>query len=119
MKNKQVISAVIGGAFFAIPYVGLSIGVLPALAIGATAFTASELVLSGVKEKSPLKISDKDTYKKVEAAKKHNEEILNLISKVENQKTKQNLSEIHDTVNKIIGTVEKHPKKVEKLDNFL
>ena len=41
MKNKQVISALVGGAFFAVPYIGLSIGVGPAIAIGATAFAAS------------------------------------------------------------------------------
>ena len=55
MKSKQVISAIVGGAFFAIPYIGLSLGIAPALAIGVTAFTASELVLSGVKEKENLK----------------------------------------------------------------
>ena len=54
MKSKQVISAIVGGAFFAIPYIGLSLGIAPALAIGVTAFTASELVLSGVKEKENL-----------------------------------------------------------------
>lgn len=118
MKNKQVVSAVVGGVFFAIPYIGLSIGVLPALAIGATAFTASELVLSGVKEKETLKITNKDAYKKVVAARKQNEEIFKLIPKVENEKTKQGLTEIHDTVNKIINTVEKKPKKIDKLDNF-
>lgn len=118
MKNKQVVSALVGGAFFAIPYIGLSIGILPALAIGATAFTASELVLSGVKEEEKLKITDKNAYKKVVNAKKQNDEISKLIPKVENEKTKQNLIEIHDTVNKIINTVEKKPKKIEKLDNF-
>ena len=118
MKNKQVVSALVGGAFFAIPYIGLSIGILPALAIGATAFTASELELSGVKEEEKLKITDKNAYKKVVNAKKQNDEISKLIPKVENEKTKQNLIEIHDTVNKIINTVEKKPKKIEKLDNF-
>ena len=118
MKNKQVISAIVGGAFFAVPYIGLSIGVIPALAIGATAFTASELVLSGVKEKETLKSTDRDAYKKVVNAKKQNEEIYKLIAKVENENTKKNLNEIHDTVNKIISTVEKNPKKVDKLDNF-
>lgn len=118
MKNKQVISAIVGGAFFAVPYIGLSIGVIPALAIGATAFTASELVLSGVKEKETLKSTDRDAYKKVVNAKKQNEEIFKLIAKVENENTKKNLNEIHDTVNKIISTVEKKPKKIDKLDNF-
>lgn len=118
MKNKQVISAVVGGALFAVPYVGLAIGVIPSLAMGLTGFVASELVLSGVTPKETLKNTDRNSYKKVMTAKKQNEEILKLIPKVETEKTKQNLTEIHDTVNKIISTVEKKPKKINQLDNF-
>ena len=118
MKNKQVISAVVGGALFAVPYVGLAIGVIPSLAIGLTGFVASELVLSGVTPKETLKNTDRNSYKKVMTAKQQNEEILKLIPKVETEKTKQNLTEIHDTVNKIISTVEKKPKKINQLDNF-
>ena len=65
MKNKQIASAVVGGIFFAVPYLGLSLGIAPALVIGATAFTASELVLSGVKTKDTLKTTNKDLYKKI------------------------------------------------------
>jgi 5-bromo-4-chloroindolyl phosphate hydrolysis protein len=118
MKNKQVISAVVGGALFAVPYVGLAIGVIPSLAMGITGFVASELVLSGVTPKETLKNTDRNSYKKVLTAKKQNEEISKLIPKVETEKTKQNLTEIHNTVNKIISTVEKQPKKINQLDNF-
>ena len=118
MKNKQIASAVVGGIFFAVPYLGLSLGLAPALVIGATAFTASELVLSGVKTKETLKTANKNLYEKINIAKKQNEEIAKLILKVETEKTKQNLSEINQTVNKIITTVEKEPKKESKLDNF-
>lgn len=118
MKNKQVISAVVGGALFAVPYVGLAIGVIPSLAMGITGFVASELVLSGVTPKETLKNTDRNSYKKVLTAKKQNEEISKLIPKVETEKTKQNLTEIHNTVNKIISTVEKKPKKINQLDNF-
>ena len=51
MKNKDIVSAVVGSAFFAVPYLGMSIALAPALAIGCVAFGASELVLSGVKGK--------------------------------------------------------------------
>ena len=118
MKNKQVISAVVGGALFAVPYVGLAIGVIPSLAMGITGFVASELVLSGVAPKETLKNTDRNSYKKVLTAKKQNEEISKLIPKVETEKTKQNLTEIHNTVNKIISTVENKPKKINQLDNF-
>lgn len=118
MKNKQILSAVVGGAIFAIPYLGLAIGVLPSLAMGVTGFVATELVLSGVKTKETLKNTDRNSYKKVMNAKKQNEEILKLVPKVENEKTKQNLNEIHNTVNKILTAIERKQKKINQLDNF-
>ena len=81
MRNKEVVSAVVGGAFFAIPYLGMSIALAPALAIGCVAFGASELVLSGVKGKESLKDTDRELYLKITEAKKQNREILNLIPK--------------------------------------
>ena len=70
MKNKEIISAVVGGVFFAVPYLGLSIALAPALAIGCGAFGASELVLSGIKPKETLKNTDRKSYLKVNNAKK-------------------------------------------------
>ena len=118
MKNKEIVSAIVGSTFFAIPYLGLSITLGPALAIGAAAFGASELVLSGVKTKELLKETNRPLYLKLNKAKKENKEIFNLISKVESEETKKNLKEIHDTVNKIITTVEENPKKESSLGNF-
>ena len=118
MRNKEVVSAIVGGAFFAIPYVGMSIALVPALAIGCAAFGASELVLSGVKGKETLKITDRSLYEKLNTAKKQNKEISNLIPKVESLETRKNLSEIKETVNKIIETVETKPKSAKKINNF-
>ena len=119
MENKkEIISAVIGGTFFAIPYLGLSITLAPALAIGAAAFGASELVLSGFKTKEILKDTNRSLYLKLNKAKKQNKEIHNLISKVESDATKKNLNNIYDTVNKIVATVEENPKKANSLGNF-
>ena len=118
MKNKEVVSAIVGSAFFAIPYVGMSIALAPALAIGCVAFGASELVLSGVKGKETLKSTDRDLYTKLNIAKKQSKEIVNLIPKVDSVETRKHLSEIHETVNKIISTIETHPKKAKKINNF-
>ena len=46
MKNKDIISAIIGSAFFAVPYLAFSTPLAPALAIGVAAFGAGELILS-------------------------------------------------------------------------
>ena len=118
MKNKEVVSAIVGSTFFAVPYLGMSIALFPALAIGCVAFGASELVLSGVKGKESLKDTDKNLYNKIMTAKKQNREILDLIPKVESSETKKNLTEIYDTVVKIINTIENNPKKAKKINNF-
>ena len=118
MKNKEVVSAIVGSAFFAVPYLGLSFALAPALAIGCAAFGASELVLSGFKAKESLKDTDRELYLKITKAKKQNREILELVPKVESESTKKNLMEIYDTVIKILNTVQFNPKKAKKIDNF-
>ncbi len=118
MKNKELVSAVVGSAFFAIPYLGLSVALAPALVIGGMAFGASELMLSGIKGKVTLKDSDRPLYLKISEAKRESKMILSLIPKVESEETRKNLNEIHDTVTKIIKTVEDNPKKAKGIDNF-
>jgi 5-bromo-4-chloroindolyl phosphate hydrolysis protein len=118
MKNKEIVSAVVGGTFFAIPYLALSIAFPPSIIIGAAAFGASEILLSGFGSKDKLKDTNLPLYKRVSEAKKQNKEILNLIPKVESIQTRKNLSEIHSTINKIITTIQSNPKKAEHIDNF-
>jgi len=118
MKNKDTISAIVGGLFFAIPYVGMSVALVPSLIIGGLAFGAGELAFSGIKPKETLKMTNISLYKKIENAKKENKEILNLIPKVESEYTKTNLKDINNSVDKIISVVEKNPKKEKKLNNF-
>lgn len=118
MRNKEIVSAIVGSTFFAVPYLGLSFALAPALAIGCVAFGASELVLSGVKSKELLKDIDKPLYLKINIAKKQNKEILDLIPKVESEETRENLSDIHSTVDKILITIEKNPYKAKKINNF-
>ena len=118
MKNREIVSAVLGSAFFAVPYLGLSVAFAPSLLIGCAAFGASELMFSGVKPKLTLKDVDKPLYLKVSDAKKQNKEILNLIPKVESNDTRKNLNDIHSTVSKILIVIEKEPKKAKRLNNF-
>ena len=118
MKNKEVVSALVGASFFAVPYLGLSIAIAPALVIGAAAFGASELVLSSFKSKESLKDADRTLYQRVQDARKQNKEILNLIPKVESGDTRKNLNEIHSTVDKILTTIENSPNKANRLNNF-
>ena len=116
MKNKEVVSAVIGGVFFAVPYLALSAPILPSLIIGMTAFGAGELVLGDTK--LTLKDTDRNLYEILEKAKKQNKHILSMIPMIEDENTKKELNEIHDSVSKIISTVSKNPSKASQTDNF-
>lgn len=117
MKNSEIVSALIGGAFFAVPYLALSIPVLPSLAIGAGAFVAGELVLK-VEEKKKLKETNYNLYKVLENAKKQNKHILEMIPQIDDEEIRKNLNEINESVTSIIKTVEKEPIKEKKLKNF-
>lgn len=118
MKNKEITSAFLGGTFFAIPYLGLSVALAPSLLIGTSAFIAGELMFSGVKEKVTLKDTNKPLYVKINTAKKQNKEIQDLIPKVDSKEAKANLKEISDTVDKIINEIEKNPNKGKSINNF-
>ena len=117
MKHSEVISAVVGGAFFAVPYLALGVTLAPSLAIGAAAFAAGELVFRTNVVES-LKETNLSLYETLEEAKKQNKHILESIPKLENEGLKKTLNEINDSVNKIIKTVEKNPGKEKKLKNF-
>ena len=117
MKNASVISAIIGGTFFAIPYLALSAGILPSLAIGACAFGAGELILKD-REKSTLKDQNRSLYDTLVDAKKQNEQIAKMIAKIEDEEMKKDIQEIHETTTKIISTVESNPKKIKNMNNF-
>ena len=103
-----------GGTFFAIPYLGLSVGILPSLAIGAAAFGAGELVFFK-KEKQEEKFNLVDTLKE---ARNKNRQILAMVNKIEDATLRQNIRDVSETIGKIIDTIEKNPKKYNKMNNF-
>lgn len=117
MKNSEVASALVGGAFFAVPYLALSVPILPSIAIGTCAFVAGELVF---KKDLVMKLKDSNPtlYQTLEKAKKQNKHILEMIPMIEDDDIKRDLKEINDTVNKIIKTIEKNPDREKKIKNF-
>lgn len=118
MKDKDVTSALIGTAFFAVPYLALSVALIPSLVIGGLAFGAGELVFSGFKPNLSLKETNLSLYQKIQLAKKENKEIQTLIPKVDKSEVKEDLKEIHASVDKIVSVVENDPKKEKRLRNF-
>ena len=118
MKNKDITSAIVGSLFFAVPYLGIGVALVPSLVIGGVAFGAGELVLSGIKPKMTLKNTNISLYKKIEKAKLQNKEIKNFIPKVESEYTKSNLKDINDSIDKILKVLENDSKKEKRLNNF-
>lgn len=116
MKNREIISATIGGCFFAIPYLALSAPILPSLLIGVAAFGAGELVLG--ESKLTLKETNRSLYDKLKTANKQNKHILDMIPRLEDENLRKQLNEIYDSVSKIITTISKHPDKAKRDDNF-
>ena len=116
MKNEEIFSAAIGGAFFAIPYLALSAPLLPSLVIGAAAFGAGQLVFG--ENKLTLKDTNRNLYEILEYSKRQNKHILEMIPNIEDENIKKELNEIHDSVSKIINTISKNPEKVKQANNF-
>ena len=117
MKNSEIVSAVVGGTFFAVPYLALAVPLAPSLAIGAAAFVAGELVFRTDYVKT-LKETNISLYNILQNAKKDNKHISEMIPKIDDDGIKKDLKEINDTVDKIIKTIEKNPEKEKKLKNF-
>jgi len=124
-KNKgkdykgSLASAVIGGAFFAIPYIGLGVSLFPSLGIGAVAFGAGNLLFSSdAKDKVEKVAKEMTLYDTLKQAKEQNAQIQNIMGKLEDPELVKNVGEIHDTVTKIIDTVSRKPDKIKKTNSF-
>ena len=99
MKNKNVISGVVGAGFFAIGYLGLMVPLAPALALGAASFVATELVISSSKkevEEKELTIKEK-----IEISRRSSKHIKDMTLNIEDEETKKDLEEIVKTTTRI------------------
>lgn len=115
---KGIISALIGGAFFAVPYLALGVELAPAIVIGVAAFGAGNLVLSNPKE-IVVSGTEKSLYEVLNDAKKANSQITLIKNKIEDSEVKQDVKDIIDVIEKIIDTISKKPEKVKQVNSFL
>ena len=115
IKYKEAVSAVVGSAFFAIPYLALSFPLLPSALIGTGAFIAGELLLSSDEKNQ---IPTESVKKTLESAKDESKDIYNMRNKIEDEDLKKYIINISTSANKIISTIEKEPKKIRKIANF-
>lgn len=118
MKNKEVISGIVGASFFAIGYLGLSIAALPSLAVGAGAYVASELLMSGKKQVED-KLFNNDLPNRIANARKQNKHLSDMIKELNDEDIKYYLKEICSSSNKIINTIEKNQLNNRSSNRFL
>lgn len=119
MKKKYMYSCLLGGAFFAVPYLALGISAIPSAAIGIAAYGAGVLLFNDKQKvdiSSNITMEDKQTLK---TAKELVIKMNSIINELEEPKIVQNARKICDTSNKIIETVEKKPNKLKNIRNFL
>lgn len=111
MKNKEIVSGIVGASFFAVGYLGLSIAALPALAVGAGAYVASELLLSGNKDQDNPLLGN-NLANRIKEARKNNSHLNDMIKEINDEEIRTYLKRITSTSTKIINTIEK-----KQLDN--
>ncbi len=117
MKNKDTISAIVGSAFFGVSYLALSVPILPALAIGTSAFIAGELVFTKNNSKKSS-YENIDIKKVLEKAKKQNNYIKEVKKTIDDETLRKYITEINVTTSKIINKIESQPNKIKSIDNF-
>lgn len=93
---------------------GLSIGLVPSLAIGIGAYGAGELIFNSKKKEQKAN----NLYDILSDAKNKNIQIQKMATKIEDIELVKYIEQIHDSISKIIETVEKKPDKYKKMDNF-
>ena len=118
MKKNYIYSAILGGAFFAVPYVALGIELLPSLAISAAAYGAGTLIFKD-RNKLDLSIDKKNLYDILKEAKDETLQISNISKQIEDKEVVENIEQICDISNKIIDTLSKNPNKLGQARNFL
>lgn len=107
MKNKEIVSGVVGASFFAIGYLGLSVAIVPSLILGAGAYVASELLINDPKKK--INEVFEDSFKKnIENARRYNKHIAEMIKEIDDDEVRKNMKSINTTTSKIINTIEKN-----------
>lgn len=117
MKNKNIVSGVVGAGFFAVGYLALALPIAPAIAIGAVAFGASELVISSskkIEEKVGLSFKEE-----VNLARGNIKYLKDMIEKIDDEEVTKDLSEITASADKIINRIEGNNLKNKTATKFM
>ena len=117
MKNKNIVSGVVGAGFFAVGYLALALPIAPAIAIGAVAFGASELVISSskkIEEKVGLSFKEE-----VALARENIKYLKDMTEKINDEEVTKDLCEITTSADKIINRIEGNNLKNKTATKFM
>lgn len=119
MKSKYIISGIIGGVFFAVPYLALNIGILPSLISSTLAFSATSLITKD-NELDKLGTKNLNAYKTLlQNSKVYIRKLKEITPSLENVQIQENVKEITNTSNKIIERLQRNPENISQMTNFL
>ena len=111
MKNKEVLSGIIGGSFFTLTYLAVGLPLLPALLVGTGAFIGGELLMSKTNILTFDKVDETNVNEVLKDAKNKAKFIASSVSKIDDNDIKNYLTEISYTTEKIVESVSKNKKK--------
>ena len=114
--NKSIISGVVGAGFFALS-LAIPIPIVPALAVGAAAFGASELVMST--NKKIQEVVEPTFKEKVAIARKQITYLKDMIPKIEDENIQEDLKDITLSSTKIINRIEENSLKNKTAKKFM
>ena len=117
MKNKDIVSGVVGAGFFALGYLGLMVPIAPALALGAASFLATELVISNTKKE--IEEKELTLKEKINISRRSNKHIKDTANNIEDSIVKKDLEEIVRTTTRILDTIEKNNLHNRTVNKFL
>lgn len=119
MKKQYIVPVALGGTFFAVSYLALSIPILPSIIAAGVAYGAGWLLVKDKNSTNDFDIMPRNYEETLKSAKGLNSELIHLAKQVEDKMLIENINEIADISNKILDTLEKKPGKFHQANNFL
>ena len=117
MKNKDIVSGVVGAGFFAVGYLALALPIAPALVVGAASFIASELVINGSKKIEEIKeLSFGD---KILESKNEIKYLKDMVDKIDDEDVSSDILDITKSADKIINRIEESGLKNKVATKFM
>ena len=120
MKKSYIASAILGSAFFAVPYLALGIPWWTCTIMAGAAYGAGMLLFKGrISKDLELSYHSDNLYDILKQAKENTASLREISKQLENTVLVNNVKEICNISDKIITTLSKKPEKLKQANNFL